>query len=140
MRRNSALVILAGGALLATPLAVGGALLATPVDVGGALPATSVGVASNAPPNEPITQPALNRQIDRVLENPEFNWRESYSPAQGSSQKSLIDQLISWTRRDASFLRRRIEPALEIAAKGFRFQKFLCRTVDVRLATACRNI
>ena len=40
MHRSSALLILAGGALLATPVAVGGALLATPVAVGGALLAT----------------------------------------------------------------------------------------------------
>ena len=69
-----------------------GALLATPASVVGTGVA-SQGVASNAPPGA-LTQPALDRQIERVLENPEFNWRDPYSPAHRSKQKSFLDQLI----------------------------------------------
>ena len=69
-----------------------GALLATPASVVGT-DVSGTGVASNAPPTA-LTQPALDRQIERVLENPEFNWRDPYSPAHRSKQKSFLDQLI----------------------------------------------
>jgi hypothetical protein len=90
----NALLLLAGWALLTTSVKA----------ARSPLPNASPGSIETSPPqgdtpNPPISQPALNRQIERILENPEFNWRESYSPAQGSNQKSLIDQLISWTRQ-----------------------------------------
>jgi hypothetical protein len=96
----NALLVLAGGALLTT---------------------TPLGIASNAPPNA-ITQPALNRQIERVLANPEFNWRESYSPAQGSNHKSLIDQLVSWMR----------EPFLSFSNALNRLWKSLLRVFEFK--------
>ena len=70
---------------------------ALPSPLEGASPATpasavSTGVADNAPPGA-LTQPALDREIERVLENPEFNWREPYSPAHRSKQRSLLDQI-----------------------------------------------
>jgi len=134
VHRSSALVILVGGALLATPLAVGGALLATPLAVGGALLATPLAVggallatplavASNAPPNA-ITEPALNRQIERVLENPEFNWRQSYSPAQGSKQKPLIDQLISWIRETSFSFGNALNRLWKSLLRVFDFKNF----------------
>ena len=85
------LVVMAPRAVaLLPPLA--GALLATPASVAGT-DVTATGVASNAPPGA-LTQPTLDRQIERVLENPEFNWREPYSPAHRSKQKSFLDQFI----------------------------------------------
>ena len=122
MHRNSALLILAGGALLATPAGVGGASLATRVHAGGALLATPAGVASDAPPNEPVTQPALNRQIERVLQNPEFNWREPYSPIHDSNQKSLLDQLVSSVR----------ETFLSIGSAVNRLWKALLKIFDFK--------
>ena len=85
--------------------------------------ATSVGVAGNAPPNA-ITQPALNRQIERVLENPEFNWRQSYSPAQGSKQKPLIDQLISWIRETSFSFGNALNRLWKSLLKVFDFKNF----------------
>jgi hypothetical protein len=128
VHRISALLILVGGALLATP-GVGEALLATPV-----------GVAGNAPPNV-ITQPALNRQIERVLENPEFNWRESYSPAQGSNQKSLIDQLISWTRETFLSIGNALNRLWKSLLKVFDFKNFLAKppTSDSQLPSGIFN-
>jgi hypothetical protein len=128
VHRISALLILVGGALLATP-GVGEALLATPV-----------GVAGNAPPNV-ITQPALNRQIERVLENPEFNWRESSSPAQGSHQKSLIDQLISWTRETFLSIGNALNRLWKSLLKVFDFKNFFAKppTSDAQLPSGIFN-
>ena len=119
MHRSSALLILAGGVLLAMPVAVGGALQATPVAAGEAL----LAMPSNAPPNA-ITEPALNRQIERVLENPEFNWRQSYSPAQGSKQKPLIDQLISWIRETSFSFGNALNRLWKSLLKVFDFKNF----------------
>jgi hypothetical protein len=82
-----------------------------------------LGVASNAPPNA-ITEPALNRQIERVLENPEFNWRQSYSPAQGAKQKSLIDQLISWIRETSFSFGNALNRLWKSLLKVFDFKNF----------------
>jgi hypothetical protein len=63
------------------------------------IPALSELRASGSPPlDQPLTQPSLDRQIERVLENPEFNWREPTSTDHRSNRKSLLDQLISWMR------------------------------------------
>ena len=94
------LVVMASpaGALLATPPGVAGvpAVPAVPA-VPGVPGVPSTGVASNAPPGA-LTQPELDRQIERVLENPEFNWRQPFSPVHNSKQKSLLDQFLSWMR------------------------------------------
>ena len=76
-------------------LPLGGTLLPTPAGVPG-VPGTAM--ASNAPPGA-LTQPELDRQIERVLENPEFNWRQPLAPAYDSKQKSLLDQFLSWMRK-----------------------------------------
>ena len=109
--------------------------------VGGALLATPVAVAGNAPPNEPITQPALNQQIERVLENPEFNWRESYSPAQGSNHKSLIDQLISWTRETFLSFGNALKRLWESLLRVFDFKNFFAQppTSDSQLPSGIFN-
>jgi hypothetical protein len=119
VHRSSALLIVVGGALLATPVAVAG----------------------NAPPNEPITQPALNQQIERVLENPEFNWRESYSPAQGSNHKSLIDQLISWTRETFLSFGNALKRLWKSLLKVFDFKNFFAQpsTSDSQLPSGIFN-
>jgi hypothetical protein len=83
-------------------LPLGGTLLPTPADVASTgVPGTGVpgtAMASNAPPGA-LTQPELDRQIERVLENPEFNWRQPLAPADDSKQKSLLDQFLSWMRK-----------------------------------------
>jgi hypothetical protein len=79
------------------------------------------GVASNAPPGA-LTQPALDRQIERVLENPEFNWREPYSPAHRSKQKSLLDQFTSSIR----------ETLLSIGHALDRLRKWLLQIFDFK--------
>lgn len=141
MHRISALLVLAGGVLLATPLGAGRGLLATRLDVGRALLATSVGVVSNASPNEPITQPELNRQIERVLENPEFNWRESNSPAQSSNQKSLIDQLISWMHQTFLSLGNTLNRLWKSLLNIFDFRNFFpeAPTSDAQLPSGIFN-
>ena len=76
-------------------LPLGGTLLPTPAGVPG-VPGTAM--ASKALPGA-LTQPELDRQIERVLENPEFNWRQPLAPADDSKQKSLLDQFLSWMRK-----------------------------------------
>ena len=71
----------------ALPPPLAEALLTTPASVAG------TGVTGNAP-SSALTKPTLDREIERVLENPEFNWREPYSPADRSKQKSFLDQFI----------------------------------------------
>ena len=102
-----------------------GASLAAPANAvstgvaGTAVP--SMGVASNAPPGT-LTQPGLDRQIERVLENPEFSWREPYSPAHRSKQKSLLDQLTLSIR----------ETLLSIRHALGRLRKSLLQTFDFK--------
>jgi hypothetical protein len=107
-----------------------GALLATPASVAGtgvtgagvaSTGVASTGVASNAPPSA-LTKPALDRQIERVLENPEFNWREPYSPAHRSKQKSFLDQFIFSIR----------QTLLSIGHALDRLWKWLLRTFDFK--------
>ena len=49
-------------------------------------------VFQNEPHNQRLTKSALDRQIERVLQNPEYNWREPSAPANHSKQKSIIEQ------------------------------------------------
>jgi hypothetical protein len=78
--------------------------------------ATPLGAASSLPPNtslhsieisatqsvsldQPLTQSALDRQIERVLQNPEFSWREPSAPAHYPKQKSIFEHWMGSIRQ-----------------------------------------
>ena len=59
------------------------------------------GVSQNEPANQPLTSRTLDRQIDGVLQNPEFSWREKASPNGASpprKQESLFDRWLASIR------------------------------------------
>ena len=90
--------------------------------------------------DQPLTRPALDRQIERVLENPEFNWREPYLPAHSPSQKSLLDQLISSMRKTFLFIGNALNRLWKSLLKIFDFKHLFAGRHDARLATACRAL
>lgn len=132
----NALLVLAGGALLATLVGATSSCLPN-----ASLNSIEITPLQSESPDQPITQPALNRQIERVLENPEFNWRESYSPAQGSNQKSLIDQLISWMRETLLSLGDALNRLWKSLLKVFDFKNFFAEppTPDSQLPSGIFN-
>jgi hypothetical protein len=42
--------------------------------------------------DQPLTQPALDRQIERVLQNPEYSWREPAAPTPSPKKSSIFEQ------------------------------------------------
>jgi hypothetical protein len=121
---GSALLILAGGTLLATPLGAASNSPPNALFLASPLRAESSSPPESEPPNQPLTQPSLDRQIERVLENPEFSWREPYSPAHSPSQKSLLDQLISSIRETFLFISSALNRLWKSLLKVFDFKHF----------------
>jgi hypothetical protein len=69
------------------------ALLTLPLDALASSLETSG--SQNEPRNQPITRLALDRQIEGVLQNPEFSWREKAGPdgaSPGPKRESLFDR------------------------------------------------
>jgi hypothetical protein len=138
MHPGSAVLIVAGGALLATPLGATNSsppiaqLLAMPLE------AASGDLPKSESLDQPLTRPALDRQIERVLENPEFNWREPYLPAHSPSQKSLLDQLISSMRKTFLFIGNALNRLWKSLLKIFDFKHPFAerQTPDSQLPTA----
>lgn len=78
-------------------LTLGALLIATP------LGATGSSIETSAPQSErldqPLTKPALDRQIERVLQNPEYSWREPSAPTHRPGQKSIFEQWMASIRQ-----------------------------------------
>ena len=97
-RSVPALPLLAASAL---PLSLLCAALLTlvPLSASGGSPETSG--SQNEPRNQPLTRQALDRQIEGVLQNPEFSWREK-ADSNGASptrkRESLFDRWMASVR------------------------------------------
>jgi len=75
-------------------------LLVAPL--GAAANTERLSAAQSQTPDQRLTQPAFNRQIERVLQNPEYNWRErttSDGASAHSKESSIIDQWSKSLRR-----------------------------------------
>ena len=53
----------------------------------------------NRSASQTLTQPALDQQIERVLQNPEFSWREPSATPQQPKQKSTIERWMTSLRQ-----------------------------------------
>jgi hypothetical protein len=70
-----------------------GFLLTAPLGAGAST--DRVSASQSQTPDQRLTQPAFDRQIERVLQNPEYNWRErstSDGASAHSKETSIIDQ------------------------------------------------
>jgi hypothetical protein len=74
-------------------------LMLMPLGATGSSLETSV--SQNEPRNQPLTQLALDRQIEAVLQNPEFGWREKAGPngASPAKQEPLFDRWMASVRQ-----------------------------------------
>src|SRR5580704_13369886 len=75
-------------------------LLAMLLGVGTSSIETSA--AQSEPADQRLTQPAFDRQIERVLQNPEYNWREkdgSDKAAPGEDKSSIVEQWMGSIRQ-----------------------------------------
>jgi hypothetical protein len=58
--------------------------------------------AQSEPADQRLTRPAFDRQIERVLQNPEYNWREkdgSDKAAPGENKSSIVEQWMASIRQ-----------------------------------------
>jgi hypothetical protein len=85
----------------ALPLRLICAALLTLVPLGASGSSLETSGSQNKPRNQPLTQLALDRQIEGVLQNPEFRWRERAGPngaSQTGKQESLLDRWMASVR------------------------------------------
>jgi hypothetical protein len=78
----------------------GALLLAMLLGVGTSSIETSAG--QSEPADQRLTQPAFDRQIERVLQNPEYNWRGkdgSDKAAPGQNKSSIVEQWMGSIRQ-----------------------------------------
>jgi hypothetical protein len=98
-------------------LTLGALLNATP------LGATGSSIETSAPQSErldqPLTRPALDRQIERVLQKPEYSWREPSAPTHRAGQKSTFEQWTASIRQMALSLGSWISRLLKSLLKPF---------------------
>jgi hypothetical protein len=102
----------------------GALLLAMLLGVGTSAIETSA--AQSEPADQRLTQPAFDRQIERVLQNPEYNWREkdhSDKSLPGEKKSSIVEQwmgsiretllsLGSWVRDLVKWLFKPFDPKI----------------------------
>jgi hypothetical protein len=70
--------------------------------LGAAAYTERLSAAQSQAPDQQLTQPAFDRQIERVLQNPEYNWRDrtpSDNASAHSKRTSIIDQWRKSLRR-----------------------------------------
>jgi hypothetical protein len=70
--------------------------------LGAAANTVEPSAAQSEAPDQPLTQPAFDRQIERVLQNPEYNWRErdaSDGKSAHPKEASMVDQWKTSLRR-----------------------------------------
>jgi hypothetical protein len=81
--------------------------------------------SQNEPRNQPLTQPALDRQIEGVLRNPEFCWRERTGPHGASlaqKQESLFDRWMRSVRQMLLSVGSWLSRLLKSLLKPFNFE------------------
>jgi hypothetical protein len=69
---------------------------------GAAGSSLETGASQNKPGNQPLTQPELDRQIEGVLQNPEFSWREKAGPngtSPARKRESIFDRWMASIRQ-----------------------------------------
>jgi hypothetical protein len=87
--------------LPALPLCLLCAALLMLVPLGATGSSLETSGSPNESRNQPLTRLALDRQIEGVLQNPEFSWREKADPNTASpagKRESLLDRLIASVR------------------------------------------
>ena len=70
--------------------------------LGVATSSIEMSAARSEPADQRLTQPAFDRQIERVLRNPEYNWREkegSDKAAPGEKKSSIVEQWMESIRQ-----------------------------------------
>jgi hypothetical protein len=85
----------------ALPLQLLCAALFTLLSVDASASSLETSRSQNEPRNQPLTRLALDRQIEGVLQNPEFSWREKTGPdgaSPGRKRESLVDRWIASIR------------------------------------------
>lgn len=74
-------------------------------------------IASHPDPAESgdqtLTRSSLDRQIERVLQNPEFNWRQPSAPAHDSKKDSFLEQIMSSIHQMMLFLGNTVDRLLK---------------------------
>jgi hypothetical protein len=60
---------------------------------------TETRAAQNERLDQPLTQPALDRQIEKVLQNPEYSWREPAAPTPSLKKNSILEQWMGSIRK-----------------------------------------
>jgi hypothetical protein len=80
-------------------------LLAIPLQAAvSGLPSASTNPIAHHPDpaessDQTLTRSSLDQQIERVLQNPEFNWRQPSAPAHDSKNDSVLEQVMSSIRQ-----------------------------------------
>jgi hypothetical protein len=76
---------------------LGALLVATPLGAAASFIETSAPQSERL--DQKLTKPALDRQIERVLQNPEYSWRESSAPTQRPERKSIFERWMAPIRQ-----------------------------------------
>jgi hypothetical protein len=123
-------------------------LISTPLGAAG-------GPSANASPNSievtepqsgpvkrPLNQPQMDRQIERILENPEFSWREPYSETHRAKKKSLIGRFLSWIRESFLSIGNALNRLWESLRKIFDFKRYFAEppTSESNLSSGISNL
>ncbi len=69
--------------------------------------------------DQPLTQPALDRQIERVLQNPEYSWREPSVPTPSPKKNSIFEQWMGSIRKTLISLGHWVSLLLKAILKPF---------------------
>ena len=88
-------------AVPALPLQLLCAALFTLLPIDASASSLETSGSQNEPRNQPLTRLALDRQIEGVLQNPEFSWREKAGPdpaSPGRKRESLVDRWMASVR------------------------------------------
>jgi hypothetical protein len=97
--------------------------------LGAAYSAVETNTSQSESLNQPLTQPALDRQIEKVLQNPEYSWREradSDGASPSRKQKSIFEKWLA-----------SIRPLLTSLGKEVsRLLKYLLRPFELKPPTA----
>ena len=123
-----------GALLIGTSLGTPGSHATAP------LISIEITVPTGDPVDRPLTQPALDRQIERILENPEFSWREP--AADSANEKSLLDRLVSWMRETILSIGDALNRLWKTLRKIFDFKHYFAEppTSESQFPTGIANV
>jgi hypothetical protein len=109
----------------ALPLGLICAALLTLMPLGAAGSLPEISASQNKPGNQSLTQLALDRQIEGVLQNPEFSWREKAGP-KGTSparkRESLFNRWMASVRQMLAAFGNWLSRVLKSLLKPFDFK------------------